>query len=245
MPETVLAAVAGGSADAIHGRFELKIGDERIPVVLIVPAGAVSVEDLLPIFRGLADLFAARASARARAAGRSTSCAAGCGACCRQAVPLSASEARDIARLVESLPEPRKSAVQQRFADAQQRLAAARFDGRIERTDRDYSPRFANAYFRLGIACPFLEDESCSIHEVRPVICREYLVKSPPAYCAAPDLRERDIAVLMLEASLCRALSAYEADEGLVLLPFATAIEIDAPAPRPAQEILTGVLACL
>jgi Fe-S-cluster containining protein len=39
-------------------------------------------------------------------------------------------------------------------------------------------------YFRLGIACPFLEDESCSIHPYRPSACREYLVTSPAENCA-------------------------------------------------------------
>jgi hypothetical protein len=39
-------------------------------------------------------------------------------------------------------------------------------------------------YFRLGIACPFLEEESCSIHPDRPIACREYLVTSPAANCS-------------------------------------------------------------
>ena len=42
-------------------------------------------------------------------------------------------------------------------------------------------------YFRLGLACPFLEDESCSIHEVRPIACREYLVTTPAEHCANPS----------------------------------------------------------
>ena len=42
------------------------------------------------------------------------------------------------------------------------------------------------AYFRLGIACPFLESESCSIHRDRPLVCREYLVSSPSEHCADP-----------------------------------------------------------
>ena len=36
-------------------------------------------------------------------------------------------------------------------------------------------------YFQLGIPCPFLEEESCSIYHDRPITCREYLVTSPPA----------------------------------------------------------------
>ena len=34
--------------------------------------------------------------------------------------------------------------------------------------------------------CPFLEEESCSIHPDRPLVCREYLVTSPAELCAGP-----------------------------------------------------------
>ena len=43
------------------------------------------------------------------------------------------------------------------------------------------------SYFSLGIPCPFLEDESCSIYHDRPVVCREYLVTSPAINCASPS----------------------------------------------------------
>ena len=46
--------------------------------------------------------------------------------------------------------------------------------------------KLALDYFYQRVACPFLEDESCSIHPIRPLICREYLVTSPPEYCADP-----------------------------------------------------------
>jgi len=53
---------------------------------------------------------------------------------------------------------------------------------RGQRSDRELSL----AYFALRIPCPFLEDESCSIHAERPLVCREYLVTSPPELCAGP-----------------------------------------------------------
>ncbi|TPW13967.1 MAG: hypothetical protein FD129_1168 [bacterium] len=42
------------------------------------------------------------------------------------------------------------------------------------------------AYFEMKMACPFLIDESCSIHPDRPVACREYSVTSDPRFCANP-----------------------------------------------------------
>src|SRR4029450_6909381 len=41
-------------------------------------------------------------------------------------------------------------------------------------------------YFQQGIPCPFLEEESCSIYEERPITCREYLVTSPAENCSGP-----------------------------------------------------------
>jgi hypothetical protein len=41
-------------------------------------------------------------------------------------------------------------------------------------------------YFYQRIPCPFLENESCSIHPIRPLVCREYLVSSPSEHCADP-----------------------------------------------------------
>jgi hypothetical protein len=59
--------------------------------------------------------------------------------------------------------------------------AALRVPGSVE------EKAFAMDYLRQRIACPFLENESCSIHPIRPLICREYLVTSPPEYCYEPS----------------------------------------------------------
>ena len=121
--------------------------------------------------------------------GHKVSCQKGCGACCRQMVPVSGVEARYLADLVEALPEPRRSEIRGRFDEARRRLAES---GLLEKmrhndqwTDDDYQAMGVD-YFRQAIACPFLEEESCSIHPQRPVSCREYLVTSPAEHCALP-----------------------------------------------------------
>ena len=42
-------------------------------------------------------------------------------------------------------------------------------------------------YFAQQIPCPFLEEGACSIHPVRPLSCREFLVTSPAIHCSNPD----------------------------------------------------------
>ena len=168
---------------------ELGLPGGIVRVEMDVPMGEVPMERLLPALRTTADAFVAYGAEISVAAGKPVSCAKGCGACCRQLVPLAHAEARQLATLVEELPEPRRSVVKERFADALRRVEAAgllpSLKGRTGRLAAE-AVDLGLDYFRLGIACPFLEDESCSIYHDRPIACREYLVTSPPACCAAP-----------------------------------------------------------
>jgi Fe-S-cluster containining protein len=42
------------------------------------------------------------------------------------------------------------------------------------------------------MACPFLENDSCSIYLDRPIRCREFLVTSDARYCAQLDPEKID-----------------------------------------------------
>jgi hypothetical protein len=49
--------------------------------------------------------------------------------------------------------------------------------------------------------CPFLEEESCSIHPARPTACREYLVTSAASHCARPSAETVDVVALPAKVS--------------------------------------------
>jgi len=155
--------------------LRLTVGDLSIAHPITVPSGPVPPTAVLPALQGLVN-----ATVDAAEAGKAISCRKGCGACCRQLVPISRTEGEALLALVEAMPEDRRVAVQARFADAEAAITAAGLAERGERSDREMSV----AYFALGVACPFLEDESCSIHPDRPLVCREYLVTSPAELCA-------------------------------------------------------------
>ncbi|HWQ85408.1 YkgJ family cysteine cluster protein [Brevundimonas sp.] len=236
----LLAIPPDGGATTV-GRVMLEVGGERIPVEMTVPAGPVAVEDLLPIVHGLSSLFATRATARVEAEGREISCRAGCGACCRQLVPVAPAEARALARLVEAMPEPRRERVRRRFDAALDTLEPL---GLMERLDRNRDDRqvIARDYFAAGVACPFLEDEACSIHADRPLSCREYLVTSPPDLCAAlaPGIEK-----VTLEARPSLALLNADLRDGwlpLVLSLVQHAQAPPSPRDRPAADILKQVV---
>ncbi len=243
--EDVIRLAAGDPErdDLVTGKVVLVLSGEPVHLELTIPSGQISVQALLPIVQGLSSLMAERASRRLEAQGKSVSCRAGCGACCRQLVPISAPEARALGDLVSAMPEPRQTQVRQRFADA---LAALGTDGLIERHTQpgDGSvTALGMDYFRAGIACPFLEDDACSIHPDRPLSCREYLVSSPPLHCANPSCES--IERLVLESHPSLTLLNSEAVTGwmplVVALSFA---EQAAPAvrDRDGSEILRELI---
>ncbi len=171
------------------------LGELRVFPVLI-RLGRRSLPDLLPPARELTEQAAAVAIARARGRGEQITCRAGCGACCRQLVAISVVEALALAELVAELPPARQERVRARFSDAARRLeSAGLLDAGAPRGQRvlmidaagdrqTQVDALARRYFAEQIPCSFLEDESCTIHPDRPVVCREYHVTSPAAACA-------------------------------------------------------------
>jgi Fe-S-cluster containining protein len=182
----------------ISGKVGLRVHGLPMEFEMTVPATPVKPYRMLPVFQQMANQLVDVSVAAVESDGEKISCKAGCGACCRQAVPISETEIYQIADLVESMPEPKRSEVKKRFA------AAAEHFNKIGWYDRFIEFRkkalqsdasedsvkegidIVLEYFHEGIPCPFLEDESCSIHPSRPVACREYLVTTPAANCARP-----------------------------------------------------------
>jgi Fe-S-cluster containining protein len=181
--------MAEPSNSTVTATAQLAIGDRMVTARFSLPTGRVPLRTVLPVVRALADGVVDAASAAVVDQGKTISCKAGCGACCRQLVPTSQVEAREIVDVVERMPEPRRTQVKGRFDDAIRRLKATGMYARLEdraQWSEDEFKRVGLEYFHLGIPCPFLEEESCGIHPDRPVTCREYLVTSPAVNCANP-----------------------------------------------------------
>jgi Fe-S-cluster containining protein len=171
--------------------FRLRVGTTLLEAEAPVPAGPSRVVDVLPVIQSLGSGIVRAAEEAVVATGAEISCRAGCGACCRQPVPIAESEAVMIAELIASLPEARRAVVERRFdesvATLEQHGLAARMRSISSLPTAEARQALGREYFALGIACPFLENESCSIHASRPVACREYLVTSPAECCADPN----------------------------------------------------------
>jgi Fe-S-cluster containining protein len=208
------------------------------------------LSDLLPALRSLTNGVVQAAVQRETGAGRSISCQAGCGACCRQLVPLTLTEARQMPALIAGLEPAHRARVLARFEDAREHFVASglwdQFDGLDTRT-ADERMQLSMQYFHEGIACPFLEQDSCSIHPDRPLICRQYLVTSPATNCRDP--KPETIVRVALAADVKKAVLRIEASDPaqpgfvpLIRAPYLEASDDESPM-RTVPEWLRGLLA--
>jgi Fe-S-cluster containining protein len=228
-------------------RLELKIAGQPVQMAMDVPTGRVKEREMIPVFRDVAEKVVDLAVKGVEAKGEHVSCQKGCGACCRQLVPIAEMEARQLLDLVADLPEPRRSEVRARFAEARRRLEEAGMLDKLlhpeQFSDHELRP-LGVEYFHLGIPCPFLEDESCSIHPERPISCREYLVTSPAENCARPS--PETVRCVPLPGKVSSALYRLQVDPTsrfVRWVPLVLALEWaeshpDEPPRRPAQELL-------
>jgi Fe-S-cluster containining protein len=234
----------------VRGALAFQIDDRKISMELELPDEPMAADDILPILQRISDKVAAGAMARAEAGGSPITCKAGCGACCRQPVPVSEPEARRLAEMVATMPEPRRSQVRARFEAASTALRAA---GVLDAYQAQHQARqpvtagMALRYFHLRVACPFLENENCSIYPERPLICREYLVFSDPKVCSDPT--PTSVKRIKLTSLLERLMpvARKHTSKGWVLLVEALRFAEETPAavrdqdgPQMLRRILVG-----
>jgi hypothetical protein len=138
---------------------------------------------------------------------------------------------------VDGLPEKRRTAVLARFAEARTVVDKAGLLslGEGPHLTREQSRESGLDYFDLQVACPFLEEESCSIHSSRPLACREYLVTSPAELCAdpAPDRIQMLPVQVKLSTGLQRVSESWEGQRWLPLV-----LALDWVSAHPEEPIL-------
>jgi Fe-S-cluster containining protein len=195
----------------VRATFSVPVAGAFLNASALLPTGRTTLTELLPIVQNIENAIIARVEEEARAAGTPISCRAGCAACCRQMVPVSLFEAEALLEWMQSLPAERQQELAQRFHGA---LTALRDAGVIDKLvqeewtlDEERTTRLAVDYFHARVACPFLEDENCSIHPIRPLACREYLVTSPPELCQDPSVN--NVHGVMLPVKISRALYSF------------------------------------
>lgn len=235
----------------VSGKVGLNVGGRQLEMEMTVPATPIHPKRMLPILQQMTNSFVDIAVQEDKEMGYSVSCKAGCGACCRQLVPISEIEARNLSDLVAAMPEPRQAEIRRRFDDARVKLEEVEMLEPLRDPDRFTDQTIKDmglAYFHVGIPCPFLEEESCSIHPDRPLSCREYLVTSPPENCVRPtadSIRQIEIPAKVSNAVI--RLSKQSSSRFIPYVPMILALEWaenhpDEMQPKSGPEVLKHVL---
>lgn len=181
-------------------RFEIALNTPagQITSAVEVPTGFVPVSAIVPLMRRLGEEAQSLEVARSCEAGNSPSCQKGCAACCRMLVPLSVPEAFALRDWVRSRPAHQQDQIAGRLSESKARLLDGGLWDRLTALCDKALPMddavledVNRSYYALRLACPFLEEETCSIYDERPSACRELLVTSPPDQCA--DLTKNPI----------------------------------------------------
>lgn len=224
--------------ELVSASGEVTVRGQSYQVTFTVPAGPVALSDMLPLYHGLAEMMISASVQDAQSQGRAVSCRPGCAACCRQLIPVTQTEARRIARLVDAMEEPRRSEILERFRAVREKAERAGLVDRLQRiagADEATLRALAIDYFRnANIDCPFLENERCSFYGERPLRCREYLVTSAPENCRA--FRLEAVEPVRPAVSVARLLNIVETGDAdalpsMLALPFALDWAREHPEP--------------
>jgi Fe-S-cluster containining protein len=231
---------SGADSSQSTATLRLTMGELRVVHPITVTATAVPATAVIPALQKLVNAVVDAAERKSVEDGRAISCRKGCGACCRQAVPISHTEGDRLLDLIEAMPASRRDTLTARFAAASEALMHAGLreallapDKRDGKTNRDLSL----AYWALGIACPFLEAESCSIHAERPLTCREYLATSPAELCAGPAQEGVKLVAVPKASMAARGLDEDNADADTSGRWFALSLLLDWSKARPREAV--------
>lgn len=176
----------------VSERFEISLNTSagQITTAVDVPTGFVPITSIVPLMRRLGEEVQALEVARAGEQGRVPSCQKGCAACCRMLVPLSAPEAFAVREWVRSRSVEQQARIIARFTETKARLLSkgiwqplSALCGASDPWSDEALDEMNRRYYALRLACPFLEEERCTIYDERPAACRELLVTSPADQC--------------------------------------------------------------
>ncbi|MCU7907179.1 MAG: YkgJ family cysteine cluster protein [Candidatus Thiodiazotropha sp. (ex Epidulcina cf. delphinae)] len=232
---------------------EIRIGSESVRLSARISNDPVHLHEMLPLFQHLTNKVVEIGIKEAEAKGMRISCRSGCGACCSQLVPISEAEGIALSDLIGAMPTAGQTEIRARFS---RNMAALRQAGLLENLDRavlDNDRERLRAigidYFKLNMPCPFLENQSCSIHPYRPLSCREFLVASDPLHCARSDPERVESVVLPKRISpIVYTMSHQKKQPGKGFLPLTQLLTREPslregqPSPEPAVDLLKRFL---
>jgi len=165
--------------------FELNLHNKTIPFGLIAKDQPAKLTDLVKISHRICNILLDSVIDREVANCRDISCKKGCSRCCNYMVSLSSAEAFLLHNHILSLPTKERKSKFHAFLLAARKISANRIPvtDQSQISETEELQAISNWFNKLNLTCPFLENDACSIYEIRPLVCREHLVLSDPKGC--------------------------------------------------------------
>ncbi len=143
-----------------------------------------TLADIVPMARALSSKLTNIVLEKVDADGAVVPCRKGCGVCCKYLIYLSIPEAFRMVEEVMMMPlEQRQDMIKSC------RQLAQRFREKLNEPVNDSAAnesqdaKILKCYSLVKQVCPFLRNDSCTIYEQRPIICREHIVVGSALQC--------------------------------------------------------------
>ncbi len=201
--------------------FQLRIDLSPKPIHLAIAATdqPATMSDLAPVARELATIISKTVVDNLRAQGRDVTCKKGCDWCCLYLVSLAPAEAFRLAAEINNLDEPNRQQTLGRFDQLARKILATP-------PPEPAAQAIDNWCRSMDLTCPFLKDHLCQQYQIRPIVCREYIVTTPASHCHQGDTGKSEtvIAVPSIAEALVELAGELEQATGeAVMLPLAIA----------------------
>ena len=146
--------------------------------------GSGALTELVPMARNLLDLMVTRRISDLSARGLNIACHKGChAACCHYLISVSVPEALMIVTEMQALPTDECNRIVNSCRASAESIQRQMAKGDIVAGGNVARDNLLHWYRELNIACPFLEDNCCTIYDHRPIVCRECLAVGSPDQC--------------------------------------------------------------
>ena len=240
MTENLLQMVAGeltGKGDShrcgtkVIG-LELDILGKTVGFRIGVEKNQARLSDIVPLARTLSKKITEVVFQRIRSDGGHIPCCEGCSICCSNLVPLSVPEAFRLNEEISAAPPNRRESIRRACILASRLILSQKPPGPSTHQNGKASPAcqadlnpVSDWYASLNLACPFLDNDLCTIYEQRPLACREHFVEGSARACRG---QRGTAAVLQMPVRVLNALSQLASEleatsVEAVLLPLALA----------------------
>ena len=200
----------------------LDVNGRPLQLSIAVQAGPARLSDIVPLAQAVSDRLCGGVIESLSDDDCQVPCRKGCCCCCDYLVSLSMPEVYFLQLEMERWDADRRHAVLSDCLVAANKILSADNLSRYQIADGGNLAEINAWYGTLGVSCPFLTGDSCSIYGIRPLACREHLVTSPPQFCKPGQAQDGELVTMpvsILEALARLAGGLEETEQEAVLLP--------------------------